>query len=179
MESTTGHNDGSERAKDQANKRADEAKDWARSAFDDRKHAAADEVDGLVRAAHQTADQLRQQNQGSTAGYVNTAADTLQRFSGTLRDGDVNSLMRQSQDFARRRPLLFLGGAVAIGVALGRFFNSSATRSGTDYHGESHSGGIDESDHRYAGQRSGSASAPRTPPVLGDNPTSGGINDGQ
>jgi hypothetical protein len=177
MESTTGQHDGSEPGKDQARQRADEAKDWARSAFDDRKRATADEVGGLAQAAHHTADQLHRQGQDATADYVNSAADALQRFSGTLRDGDVNSLVRRSQDFARQRPVLFLSGAVAIGFALSRFLTSSATRNESDYRGSV--GG--ERDHRHEGQRTESAAGPAMapPPVLGDAPNSGGTKDGQ
>lgn len=129
MDSTSNQHDGPGSAGNGGRKHAEEAKDWARSALNDQKRATADEMGGMAQAAHRAAEQLENEDRGVAANYVHTAADALDRFSGTLREGDINSLVHQTQNFARRQPLLFFGGSIAVGFMVGRFFNSSATGS--------------------------------------------------
>ncbi|MGH9904058.1 MAG: hypothetical protein ACRD8U_00580, partial [Pyrinomonadaceae bacterium] len=65
----------------------------------------------------------------SVAMFARRAAEGLAGFSGSLRQRDVDSLLAQAQDFARRRPAVFLGGALATGFVLARFLKSSGQRS--------------------------------------------------
>ena len=53
------------------------------------------------------------------------AADQLQRASRLLRENSVEDLLQMAVDLAEERPLVFTGGAVAVGFLLTRFLRSS------------------------------------------------------
>lgn len=93
------------------------------------KRAAADHIRGLARALRETAGQLREQRQEGLARYTDCCAEDVDRMAVWLNDSDAQTLVEQTQDFARRRPDVFLGGAVAAGFLLARFFKSSSERS--------------------------------------------------
>lgn len=107
---------------------ADQAKEHARSAATRQKDAAAQQMGGLAHALKAASDDLRSRGQDSTAAYVRQAADGLERASGTMRERDIDDLIGTVEDFARRQPVAFLGGAVAAGFGLARFMRSSADR---------------------------------------------------
>jgi hypothetical protein len=62
-------------------------------------------------ALRETAHQLRSQGQGPIAEYAEKASDQVERFSGYLRETDVDEIIDEVRGVARRRPALFLGGA--------------------------------------------------------------------
>ncbi|GAB2786162.1 hypothetical protein GCM10027040_10300 [Halomonas shantousis] len=119
-----------EQAREYVRHQADEARHQATGLFDRQKDMAADQVGNFATAFRSMADQFDEQGQASCARYVNTLAGNIDNLSGTLREQDVNTLMTQAKDFGRRRPALFLGGAVAAGVLLSRFLKSSGERDG-------------------------------------------------
>ena len=49
----------------------------------------------------------------------------LDRLSGSVRDATVRDIVRATERFARREPLLFLGGAFTLGLFAARFLKSS------------------------------------------------------
>jgi hypothetical protein len=57
---------------------------------------------------------------------VDKAGRELERFSRFLRDADAEDMIRSAESFARREPLLFLGGAFTLGILTARFLKSSA-----------------------------------------------------
>lgn len=93
------------------------------------KRAAAEHISGLASALRETAGQLREQRQEGLARYTDYCAEDVDRMADWLRDSDAETLVEQTQDFARRRPEVFLGGAVAVGFLLARFLKSSSHRS--------------------------------------------------
>lgn len=92
------------------------------------KRAAADYISGLASALRDTAEQLQEQGQDGLARYTDYCADDVDRMAAWLRDSDTDTLIRQAQAFARRRPAVFLGGTVAAGFLLARFLKSSGQR---------------------------------------------------
>ncbi|MDQ4128585.1 MAG: hypothetical protein M3151_11660 [Actinomycetota bacterium] len=96
-----------------------------RSRLDDQKHQAAQRVVPVQTALRETAQQLRKQGQGSVAGYADGAAERVERFSGYLRETDVDEMVDEARSFARRRPALFLGSAATLGFLTARFLKSS------------------------------------------------------
>lgn len=107
---------------------AQEAKETGKSLLDNQKRAAAESLDEWAHALHKAAEQL-QQADSSLAMFAERAAEGLAGISGSLRQRDVDSLFAQAQEFARRRPAVFLGGALATGFVLARFLKSSGQRS--------------------------------------------------
>ena len=107
---------------------ADQVKEQAYSTADRQKDVAAQQMGGWAHALRTASDDLRNRGQEIAAGYVGQAADGLERASGTVRTRDVDDLIGTVEDFARRQPVAFLGGAVAAGFGLARFMRSSADR---------------------------------------------------
>jgi hypothetical protein len=59
------------------------------------------------------------------ARIAESAADNLQRFSDSLRDRDLDGLLRDAESFARRQPALFIGAAALVGFLAVRFLKAS------------------------------------------------------
>jgi hypothetical protein len=135
----------------------DKAKEIASSSADTMKNQASDFVDAAKDAASQATDKLKQAADGQKnagAEYVGSLADTMRRaarefdkdlpiagtyirkaasqvevVSDSIRNGDLNDLVRNAQSFARRQPTAFLGMAVLAGFGVIRFLKSSAEAS--------------------------------------------------
>ena len=93
------------------------------------KDKATDGLGSVAQAVRQSTQQLRDQQHDTLAGYVEQAADQIDRLSKTLRNKDVGELFEDAQRLARRNPSLFIGSAFVLGVVGARFLKSSASRS--------------------------------------------------
>ncbi|QBQ55756.1 hypothetical protein [Nitrosococcus wardiae] len=123
-----------EQAQHEAQRLAEKAKAQGQSLLAERKSATADEIGGVAEALRKASHEMDQQEHPPLiTPYAERAAHSLEQFSHTLRERDVGTLMRQAEDFARRQPGVFIGGAVAAGFLLARFFRSSALHSEYDY----------------------------------------------
>jgi hypothetical protein len=107
---------------------AEDVKEQVRATTAKQKDAAAQQIDGWAHALNTASDDLRDRGQESAAAWVRQAAAGLQRASGTMRERDVDDLLGTVEDFARRQPVAFLGGAVVAGFGLARLMKSSADR---------------------------------------------------
>jgi hypothetical protein len=131
----------------------DRAKELAENSTDTLKSQASDFVDAAKDVASQAGDKLKdavQDQKVQGAAYVGSLADTMRRaarefdsdlpiagtyirkaaaqvegVSDTIRHGNFEDLLRNTQSFARRQPTAFLGMAVLAGFGLVRFLNSS------------------------------------------------------
>ncbi len=59
------------------------------------------------------------------AEFASGAADQAEAIARHLRETDVRELIGNVEDFARRQPLLFVGGAFLLGVAASRFIKAA------------------------------------------------------
>jgi hypothetical protein len=123
-----------ERVAHEAQRFADAAKEKGRSILDDQQHFFASQIGGVAKALHRTAQQLGEEDQQGIAQYVDQAAAGLERFSHTLRDRNLSSLVGQVEHFARQQPVAFIGGAALVGFLAARFLKSSAERRHPAYH---------------------------------------------
>jgi hypothetical protein len=117
-----------ERIQHEAQRLTQQAKDQGQAMFQDQKSAMAEQVSGLASALHNTAEQLKTQDQSAIAQYTQQAAEGLQHFSQTLKDRDLGSLMSHVENFARQQPGAFIGSAALLGFMAARFLKSSAER---------------------------------------------------
>jgi len=104
----------------------DTVKQQASSQLNAQKQKASDGIGSVVAAVRQTSEKLREGQQAGVAQYVERAADQLERFSNHLRDRDIDELMNEARNFARRQPALFVGSSFAIGLVAARFFKASS-----------------------------------------------------
>ncbi len=115
--------------RNEAERIAKEATAAGRDIMDRQRASFASEIDSIVKALYRTAGALRDEHQESVAHYAQRAADGLSDFSRNLRDQDLGSLVERVNDYARRQPGVFLGGAVATGFILSRFLKSGRSAS--------------------------------------------------
>lgn len=92
--------------------------------LDQQKDRAATGLTSFVDALRQSGRQLEGQN-ATVASYVDAAAGQVERLVGGLRDRDVSQMVEDLEQFGRRRPGMFLGGAFVIGLVAARFLKSS------------------------------------------------------
>jgi len=89
------------------------------------KNLAFDGIGSVAQAVRQSTHHLREQQHDTLAGYVEQAADQIERFAQQLRGKDLDELFDDAQRMARRQPAVFIGSAFALGLIGARFFKSS------------------------------------------------------
>jgi hypothetical protein len=100
------------------------ARHGAFNRLDAQRERAATGLGSMVDALRESSRQLEGQN-ATMASYVDGAASQLERFTGGIRERDLNQMVRDVEMFARERPAIFLGSAFALGLAMARFLKSS------------------------------------------------------
>lgn len=115
-------------ARQYAGDMANRAKDKGRSLFEQQKESAVGQLGGVAHALRSTADQMQGDGQPQVARYIGMAADQLETLGDRLRNKDLDTLINDTQNLARRSPGAFLAGTVAVGFLLARFMKSSSER---------------------------------------------------
>jgi hypothetical protein len=64
-------------------------------------------------------------DQPAIANAAETAAEQAERVATYLRDTDARQIISNVEQAARRQPILFLGGAFVLGVAVSRFMKAA------------------------------------------------------
>ena len=120
-----------QQARQQAGRLASRGSEQVKSQLAAQKHRASQRMTPLQTALRETGHQLRKQGQGSVGQYADKAADQAERFSGYLRETDVDEIIDEVRGVARRRPALFLGAAATLGFFATRFLKSSSQQAGS------------------------------------------------
>lgn len=103
---------------------ASEATEALKSRANEQREAGADYIGGIAEAIRRASHEF--DNDLPIAGvYLRKAASKVEEISDTVQQGDVSTLVRGVQDFARRQPTAFLGLAVLAGFGAVRFLKSS------------------------------------------------------
>jgi hypothetical protein len=97
------------------------------SSVDQQKNRAADGLGGIADVFRSAGNELRTENE-TLASYVDQASDQMRRFAEQIRQRGVADMLDDLNDFARRRPAVFIGGAFLVGLGLARFMKSSGER---------------------------------------------------
>jgi enamine deaminase RidA (YjgF/YER057c/UK114 family) len=108
-----------------AGQAAEGAKQQAVSVLSTQKHQAAHSLSAMSDALEQAGQSMRDQNLGYAGEAMDRAASQIDRVAGYLHENDVNDIVRDFENFGRRSPTLFLGGAFALGLLAARFLKSS------------------------------------------------------
>jgi hypothetical protein len=110
---------------DRARRTADKARSQVRSLANAGREEVAQQIAGVARALRRAGDQMRDEEQGQIGHYGEMLGEQVERVATYLDQHDADDLVRDVESFARRRPMLFLGGCVALGFVVGRFFKAS------------------------------------------------------
>ena len=121
-----------DQAREQTSRVASEVSSQARSALerarDDVRSQADLQTERIAESLRSLAGQVqalldgRTKDAGQLPDLARQASEQLQSFASRLSDGGVDGMLDQTRRFARRRPGVFLAGAVAAGFASGRLF---------------------------------------------------------
>lgn len=160
-----------EQAKEQAGQAAERAAEQAQSQAERQKDRASGALGGVAQALRATGQQLREQDQGFIAPYTDQAAETVEQFQHYLSGRNVNQLLSDLEDVARREPALFVGGAFAAGLLGARFLKSSSP---SQLPGQSHQS---RQSGQHAGAQSGTTGGYATPGYAASPPVGGQMTE--
>lgn len=143
----------------------EKAKEKTSSMIEEQKHNLASGLGTVAQEIRKVGGDLRTSGESNqitdlTAKYSGTIAGGIERVSNYLEHHDVQDFVDDVQDFARRHPGIFIGGAFLAGMAATRFLKSGSESSQTrssDRRTESMRGSLPPSE-----QRTGRADIPRT-----------------
>jgi ElaB/YqjD/DUF883 family membrane-anchored ribosome-binding protein len=123
-------------AKDQLAEVGAAAKDLAsqtrgkvETTINEQKSAGADYIGLLASAAQRAAGEF-EGDVPQAARLIRQAAVQIGSVAVAVRDRDVRELVGEVEQFARRQPTLFFGGALFLGFAAVRFLKSSSAHPG-------------------------------------------------
>ena len=108
-----------------------EIKSGSRSIAVERLALTSRQLDALAEALREAAGKLREKQSYSLAGIIEMGSESAMRVSNKLRESSPETITGAVEDFARRRPGVFLGAAVVTGILLGQLFSSSGEQQGT------------------------------------------------
>jgi hypothetical protein len=112
--------------KEQASTKAKQVAEQARTAADSGKDEVASRIGQVAQAFHRTGDQLRGEEQEGPAQFTDAIGNQIDRIATYLQTRDVRGIVNEVENFARRQPALFIGGAFTVGLFAARFLKSSA-----------------------------------------------------
>jgi hypothetical protein len=110
---------------------SEQIKQDGRQRIEEGKRTAAEHIETVAQALESARERL-DQDQPTLAAYAGRMSTGVGNLATRLREGSLEDLLQDTRDLARRNPVLFLAGGVAIGFALSRFLKASAS---TDYTG--------------------------------------------
>ena len=104
---------------------ATEVQSQARNRIERGKQDAATTLSSVATSLLQSGLQLRDEQQDMAGEYVERAARQIERAANYVQTADLREVVNEVEDFARRRPALFIGSAFAAGLLAARFLKSS------------------------------------------------------
>ena len=116
-----------------AQQKAAELKQQGRSklgeTLDQRTTQAGGQARQVAQTLRRTGEQLREQGEGpQVASATEATADRIERLGGYLEQTSGDELLRDVEDFARRRPWIVAGAGLMVGLAASRFLKASSER---------------------------------------------------
>ena len=116
-----------------AQERAVELKEQGKSrlgeTLDQRTNEAGVQARKMAQALRRSGEQLSNEGSGQQAAELaENAADRIERLGGYLERTSGPELVRDVEDFARRRPWMIAGMGLVAGLAASRFLKASAER---------------------------------------------------
>lgn len=130
-ETNTAAGDAAEKVKSAAKEAAQTVKEEAHAQAVGAKDNVAGEVKSIASALRTASNDMRDGSPQERA--MGQIAETLADVSDSIRDQDLGEMATTAISFARRNPLVFLGGAALLGFTAARFVKSSGEHSRDTY----------------------------------------------
>lgn len=111
-----------------------QVKDKAAVKIDEQKNSLAQNLDGVAQTIRHLGGNLKDTGipvgvASTTVEYGDKLAKQVEQFSNYLEKHNVGEMMKDVENFARRNPAYFIGGAFLLGFLGARFLKSSSNRS--------------------------------------------------
>jgi hypothetical protein len=119
-----------QRAKHGVGRLGGHTREAARSLLHEKKERVAASADGFADAFRHAGGALDRNRQYRAARYADQAAARIERISAGVRSYDFSDMAASAEGLARRRPALYVAGAVAAGFILTRLLNQPGRRNG-------------------------------------------------
>jgi ElaB/YqjD/DUF883 family membrane-anchored ribosome-binding protein len=136
-EATSGMGDAAASAQQKASELKQQGRSKLGETLDQRTTQAGGQARQMAQALRRTGEQMREQGEGQqVAGMTDGAAERIERLGGYLEQTSGDDLLRDVEDFARRRPWMVAGIGLMVGMAASRFLKASSERrydSGQEY----------------------------------------------
>ncbi len=116
-----------EQGRRKASEMMGQARQQIKSTADSQIDRAAETLGSTAEALRQASDQMRQQEHDRIAKFADGAAGLVDDVTTYLRDHDIDQIMGDVENAARRNPAAFLGTAFALGFMATRFLKASGT----------------------------------------------------
>jgi hypothetical protein len=114
-----------DKAQHQAGQIADQAQEQVKTAARERKAQTVSNLEDISQAIRSTGQTLRDNDQGTVAQYTEKMAQQVDQLANYLDEKEIDQIVGDIENVARRRPELFLAGAFGLGLLVGRFLKSS------------------------------------------------------
>ena len=105
---------------------AGQAKRQSVQMLEKQKRQAAEHLAGFQHAIESASNRLREEENANLAEYADAAAAKLRQLRTYLDNRDLQDLMHDAEDFARKRPEVVFGGLAIAGLAVARFLKASS-----------------------------------------------------
>ncbi len=147
-----------QRAKKEARAAREAATEKVSEVADEQKGKLSQGLAQFAEAVERAGSELEKHDQTLASQVVREAASGLSRLSKSIGGSSTGELVNSFRDFGRANPAAFIGGAVLLGVALGRFARAAPPQT------RPQAGGADRSVSPAAGTVAG---APANTPAGG------------
>jgi hypothetical protein len=116
-----------EKVQDKAQEAGEQAKSRVSDELDRRSTEVGEQATTIADAIRKASQQLQEQGKGSAAKPMQQAAERVESAGNWLRDADGDQLLRDVENFGRRKPGAVLAGGLLVGFALSRLLKASST----------------------------------------------------
>ncbi|HEX7255546.1 MAG TPA: hypothetical protein VF236_06420 [Gaiellaceae bacterium] len=107
-----------------------QAGEGIRQQLDGRSTQAGEQISSTADALRRVGGQLREEGNTTPAQYAEKAAEPVERLGRYLTEADGERLLRDAEQFARRRPWVAVLGGATLGFLAARFIKASSTGDG-------------------------------------------------
>ena len=97
-----------------------------REQLERRSNQAGSQARSLAEALRRSGEQLRNEENSGAAQMTDQAAERIERLGSYLEQKSGDELMRDIENFARRRPWMLAGVGLLAGLAAARFMKASS-----------------------------------------------------
>jgi hypothetical protein len=131
-----------DQAKTAAGEAYESVAEKATSSLEEKKASLSGGLNTIADSVRRAGDSLAETQESNylteySARYAKTAAQKLQQAARYFETSDLSTMRRDAENFARRNPAVFLGGAFLLGMLAARFLKSGSNGSTTQNRGRS------------------------------------------